>query len=90
MASQVSNSHLKISSLPLISNVPLPKHVSTPTTMYMNYNPHFLLLQDYFPAVAISLKLRSYICMSHNSKTAGDMEGGKEGQREGRGCIIRD
>ncbi|XP_038849560.1 nucleotide-binding oligomerization domain-containing protein 2 isoform X2 [Salvelinus namaycush] len=36
--------------------------------MSINYNPHnkshFLLLQDYFPAVANWLKLRSYICMS--------------------------
>ena len=28
----------------------------------INYNPHFLLLQDYFPAVANWLKLRSYTC----------------------------
>ena len=34
--------------------------------MSINYNPHnnshFLLLQDYFPAVVNWLKLRSYIC----------------------------
>jgi hypothetical protein len=28
------------------------KNVSTPTEMSMNYNAHFLLLQDYFHAVA--------------------------------------
>ena len=40
--------------------------LSNPTKMAINYNPHnnslFLLLQDYFPAVANWLKLRFHIC----------------------------
>ena len=31
-------------------------------------NPHFLLLQDCFPAVAHWLKLRSYICTMHTQR----------------------
>ena len=42
------------------------KNISTPTRCFNNYKPHynsyFLLMQDYFPAVVNSLKLRSYIC----------------------------
>ena len=38
----------------------------------INYNPHnnspFLLLLDYYPAVANRLKLRSYICITMNEK----------------------
>ena len=35
--------------------------------MSMNYNPHFRLLHDYFPAVENWLKLRSYICNLSNN-----------------------
>jgi hypothetical protein len=60
--------HLKfvISTLKCQTWFALAKNVSTPTKKSINYNPynnsHFLLLQDYFPAVAKWLKLRSYIC----------------------------
>ena len=42
------------------------KNGSIPTKITINYNPHnnehFLLLQEYLPAVINWLKLRSYIC----------------------------
>jgi hypothetical protein len=41
---------------------------TSPTKMSINYNPHFLLLQDYFPAVANWLKWRSYICRQQEVK----------------------
>ena len=43
-------------------------NVSSPQKMSIHYNPHnnshFQLPQDYFPAVANWLKLRSYVCKS--------------------------
>ena len=57
-ASEVRHFHFEM------SNLIFP--VSTPTKMPINYNlhnnSHFLLLQDYFPAVANWLKLISYTC----------------------------
>ena len=45
---------------------PYEKCINPYKKMAINYNPHnnshFLLLQDYFPAVVKWLKLRSYIC----------------------------
>ena len=60
-ACEVSHFYLEISDLIF----PYKKCINPPKKS-INYNPHnishFLLLQDYFPAVADWLKLESYIC----------------------------
>jgi hypothetical protein len=53
------------------------KNVSTTSKISINYNlqnnSHFLLLDDYFPAVANWLKLRSYMCISNQWETNTDL-----------------
>jgi hypothetical protein len=51
MASKVCNFHFEIADL-----ICPMKNVTTPTQMSTNYNPPYLMLHDYFPAVENWLK----------------------------------